>query len=110
MEAEAAEQMRAEMEKERMRKVFFYITLLLITQNIQYLKVEQEKDRMMKERREAEKRQHQEVDENRIRKKQLRESLNFLLNLKLQIREIYREEQVEREVCLKLTYTNTYYH
>lgn len=72
--------MRIEMEKERMRKV------------------EQEKDRMLKEKREAEKRQHQEVDENRVRKKQLRDSLQFLVNIKEQIKMIHREEQVEREV------------
>lgn len=61
-------------------------------------KLEEEKERQFRERREAEKRQYQEVEENRSRKKQLRESLDALLDIKAKIKVIHHEELVEREV------------
>lgn len=83
LEAEAAEATRLELERERLRKL------------------EEEKERQFRERREAEKRQYQEVDEHRLRKKQLRASIDSLLDLKVKIKVIHLEELVEREVFFK---------
>lgn len=56
MEAEHAETLRIEMEKERMKKL------------------EEDRDRKIRERRDAKKKQEQEAVENKIRRVQLRES------------------------------------
>lgn len=63
-------------------------------------KIEEEKDRQVREKREAEKRQYQEVIEHKQRKQQLRDSIEYLLTLKQQSKEIRRQEKTEREVCV----------
>lgn len=66
-------------------------------------KIEEEKDRQVREKKEAEKRQYQEVIEHKVRKHQLKDSIEYLLHLKQQSKGTRRQEKMEREVVTKQT-------
>ncbi|GAB0101009.1 dynein axonemal intermediate chain 7 [Sergentomyia squamirostris] len=79
MDAEHAEHVRQEQEKERQRTL------------------QEEQEREKKEREEAEDRERQELVENRLRRVQLKESLEFFRDFREKIAEIYAEQKKQSE-------------
>ncbi|XP_059616030.1 dynein axonemal intermediate chain 7-like [Phlebotomus argentipes] len=79
LDAEHAEHVRQEQEKERQKTL------------------QEEQERQKREREEAEDRQQQELVENRIRRVQLKESVEFFLDFRQKISEIYAEQKKQNE-------------
>ncbi|CAO1434353.1 unnamed protein product [Diamesa hyperborea] len=79
LEAEQAETLRIEMEKERLKKL------------------EEDRERKMRERRDAKKKQEQEAVENKLRRVQLRQSSHVFKKSKEEIKHLMADEKLKTE-------------